>query len=431
MSDGNTADELPPLRIGLAGLGTVGGSVAKILVEDADALAARAGRRLELVRVASRTPKPDMNIGGASFDTDLRSLSGNEVDVIVELIGGVDTASDVIRTALAERTPVVTANKALIAEDGNALFELAQTQPIGFEASVAGGIPIINALTNGLTANNVEWLAGIINGTSNYILTAMEEEGKTFADALADAQRLGYAEADPTFDVEGIDAAQKLAILAALAFGTPIDADGVFTEGISSIAIDDIRFARELGYSIKHLGFARRGDGAIEARVHPTLIRQNALLGSINGVTNAVTVCGDLVGSTTYVGPGAGGDATASSVVSDLVALARGALAPPKLGGRSLPRLPIDEVVCPFYLRISAIDEPGVFGHVADLLGNHGVSIEGAIQRPDSARGNEPVPIVILTNAVRDATMAEVGQAIEALPGVAEAITKIRVAEID
>ena len=424
-------DHLPPLRVGLAGLGTVGRAVARILVEDADKLAERAGRRLELVRVASRTPKPDANIGAARFDTDLGSLSGNGVDVIVELIGGVDTAADVIEAALRSKTPVVTANKALLAERGNALFELAGDETIGFEASVAGGIPIINALMNGLAANNVEWMAGIINGTSNYILTAMEEEGKTFGDALADAQRLGYAEADPTFDVEGIDAAQKLAILAALAFETPIDVEGVFTEGISAIAIEDIRFARELGYSIKHLGYTRRRDGKIEARVHPTLIKETSLLGAINGVTNAVTVFGDVVGSTTYVGPGAGGDATASSVVADLVALARGSLARPSTGGPALARVPMVDVVCPFYLRISAVDEPGVFGHVADLLGAHDISIEAALQRPNVARGNEPVPIVILTNAVRDATMTEVAKAIEALPGVAEAVAKIRVAEID
>ena len=431
MADGNRAATETPLRIGLAGLGTVGSAVARILVEQAGALAARAGRPLELVRVASRTPKPDVAIGSASFDTDLRSLSGNEVDVVVELIGGVGVAGDVIETALKSGAAVVTANKALIAERGNEIFALAGNAPIGFEASVAGGIPIINALSHGLTANRVEWLAGIINGTSNYILTAMEEEGKTFAEALADAQRLGYAEADPTFDVEGIDAAQKLAILAALAFETPIDADAVFTEGISSITIDDIRFARELGYSIKHLGFTRRVAGTLEARVHPTLIKATALLGSINGVTNAVTVSGDVVGATTYVGPGAGGDATASSVVSDLVALARGSLALPRASGDALARVPMADIACPFYLRISAVDEPGVFAHVADLLGSHGVSIEAAIQRPDSARGNEPVPIVILTDAVRNATMDEVVESIEVLGSVADPVAKIRVAELD
>ena len=421
------------LRVGIAGLGTVGASVVELLRANGPALAARAGRPIELVRAASRTPKPDLGLD-AVFDTDLESLASDDVDVVVELIGGDTTAREIVARALDAGQHVVTANKALLAAFGGELFDKAEqgNLALGFEAAVAGGIPIINALRNGLAANEVDVLAGIVNGTSNYILTAMEEDGWTFADALAEAQRLGYAEADPTFDVEGIDAAQKLAILAALAFDTDIDFNGVHVEGISQIDIEDIRYARELGFSIKHLGIARLTDAGVEARVHPALVPDTLLLAKVAGVMNAVMVRGSAVGPTLYVGPGAGGMPTASAVVADLVEVARGTHAIPSAPKRRLRGLPIAGVVCPHYLKIPAIDQPGVFAEVADILSRHDISIEAVIQRPQAIRaGAEPwVPIVILTNDVPETVVEASVAELARLPGVTGNITRIRVADL-
>ena len=426
-----------PLRVGLAGLGTVGGSVAKLLIENRDAIAARAGRPIELVRAASRTPKPDIPLDGAEFDTELRSLASNDVDVLVELIGGDGTAKTLVQNAIAAGQHVVTANKALLAACGDTLFASAQERGLsfGFEGSVAGGIPIIDAMRNGLAANRIDALAGIVNGTSNYILTAMEEEGRSFEDALAEAQRLGYAEADPTFDVEGIDAAQKLAILAALAFDTAIDADSVHVEGIGSIDIEDVRYARELGFAVKHLGLARlHGDG-VEARVHPALVPESLLIAKVSGVMNAVMAHGNAVGATLFVGPGAGGMPTASAVVADLVQLARGTLPVPAPASRRLPNVGIDGVVCPHYLKIPAIDQPGVFAEVAEVLSRRDISIEAVIQRPQAVRdapaGSESwVPIVILTNDVAESVVQAAVAELAALAGVTGAVVRIRVADL-
>ena len=422
-----------PLRVGIAGLGTVGGSVVKLLRESSSTIARHAGRPIELVRAASRTPKPELDLGDA-FDTELGSLGSNDVDVVVELIGGDTTAREIVERALDAGQHVVTANKALLAACGGELFAKAQAGglSLGFEAAVAGGIPIINALRDGLAANRLDALAGIVNGTSNYILTAMEEDGWGFAEALAEAQRLGYAEADPTFDVEGIDAAQKLAILAALAFDTSIDFDGVHVEGISAIDIEDIRYARELGFSIKHLGLTRLCDDGVEARVHPALVPENLLIGKVAGVMNAVMVHGDAVGPTLYVGPGAGGMPTASAVVADLIALARGTLAVPRVPTHQHKRLPIDGVVCPHYLKIPAIDQPGVFAEVAEVLSRHAISIEAVIQRPQAIRaGAEPwVPIVILTNDVAEPAIKDSVAELARLPGVTGDITRLRVADL-
>ena len=422
------------LRVGVAGLGTVGASVVELLRRNRDSIAARAGRPIELVRAASRTPKPELDLGDA-FDTELRSLASNDVDVLVELIGGDTAAKDLVERALGAGQHVVTANKALLAACGDDLFAQAEKSglSLGFEASVAGGIPIINALRNGLAANEVDALAGIVNGTSNYILTAMEEDGWDFADALAEAQRLGYAEADPTFDVEGIDAAQKLAILAALAFDTGIDCAGVHVEGISKLDIEDIRYARELGFSVKHLGIARLREDGVEARVHPALVPESLLIAKVSGVMNAVMAHGNAVGPTLYVGPGAGGMPTASAVVADLVELARGTLAVPKAPARRLPSLTMDGVVCPHYLKIPAIDQPGVFAEVADVLSRHDISIEAVIQRPQAIRGGaEPwVPIVILTDDVAETVVEESLGELSRLPGITGHITRIRVADLD
>ena len=424
--------------MGLAGLGTVGGSVAKLLIENRDAIAARCGRPIELVRVASRTPKPELPLGGAAFDTELRSLASNDVDVLVELIGGDTTAKTLVENAIAAGQHVVTANKALLAACGDELFAAAERRGLsfGFEASVAGGIPIVGALGTGLAANRIDAVAGIVNGTSNYILTAMEQEGRSFAAALAEAQRLGYAEADPTFDVEGIDAAQKLAILAALAFDTAIDAAGVHVEGISTIDIEDVRYARELGFAVKHLGIARLREGGVEARVHPTLVPESMLLAKVAGVMNAVMTHGNAVGQTLFVGPGAGGSPTASAVVADLVALARGALRTPAPASRKLPRLGVDGVRCPHYLKIPAVDQPGVFAEVADALSRRDISIEAVIQRPQAIRGassgGEPwVPIVILTNDVQESVVEAAVADLTDLAGVSGAVTRIRVADLD
>ena len=422
------------LRVGLAGLGTVGGSVVRLLAQNAALIAARAGRPIELARVASRTPKAELDLGAASFSTDLASLPGGPVDVVVELIGGVEDAGALVEASLGAGRAVVTANKALLAERGEALFALAHAQglPVGYEASVAGGIPIVEALRGGLAANRLDALAGIVNGTSNHILTAMENDGQDFAAALAEAQRLGYAEADPTFDVEGVDAAQKLAVLAALAFESGIDFAGVHVEGIAAIDIEDIHYARELGFVVKHLAMARRHADGVAARVHLALVPERVLLAKVSGVTNAILANGDAVGSTVHIGPGAGGMATASAVVADLVALARGHLPVPRPATRRLPALGVRGLVCPHYLKIPAIDQPGVFAEVAEVLSRHAISIEAVIQRPQAIRPDaEPwVPIVILTNDVAEtvveAAVAELGN----LGGVTGTITRIRVADL-
>jgi homoserine dehydrogenase len=374
-------------------------------------------------------------LGPASFDTDLGSLDADDVDVVVELIGGVTAAKDLVAGAIGAGRHVVTANKALLAAHGEELFESASQHrvSVGFEASVAGGIPIVNALRTGLSANRIDAIAGIVNGTSNYILTAMEEEGLDFRTALAAAQRLGYAEADPTFDVEGIDAAQKLAILAALAFDTTIDFDGVHVEGISGIDIEDIRYARELGFSIKHLGIARLHDDGIEARVHPALVPESVLISKVSDVMNAVMTHGDAVGPTLYVGPGAGGMPTASAVVADLVALARGTLPVPRPAKRRLQGLGIEGVDCAHYLKIPAIDQPGVFAEVADVLSRHEVSIEAVIQRPQAIRsGAEPwVPIIIVTDDVSEPVVRHCVSELANLGGVTGEIARIRVADLN
>ena len=425
---------MTPLRVGLAGLGTVGGTVARLLLEDAALIAQRAGRPVELRRVASRTPKPGIDLGQASFDTDLASLDADDVDVVVELIGGEAAAKDLVANGIAAGRHIVTANKALLAAAGDDIFAAANRRgvAVGFEASVAGGIPIINALRTGLVANRIDALAGIVNGTSNYILTAMEEEGLDFATALAEAQRLGYAEADPTFDVEGVDAAQKLAILAALAFDAGIDFAGVHLEGISGIDIEDIRYARELGFSIKHLGIARLRDDGIEARVHPALVPESVLIAKVSGVMNAVMVHGSAVGPTLYVGPGAGGLPTASAVIADLIELARGTLPVPEPATRRLPGHGIEGVVCPHYLKIPAIDQPGVFAEVADVLSRHEISIEAVIQRPRAIRsGAAPwVPIIILTDEAPESVAKDCVAELGGLAGVTGEITRIRVADL-
>lgn len=427
------AGSLQPLRIGVAGLGTVAGGVVALLRDNADALARRAGRPLSLVRVASRSPKPGVDLGGAAFTTDLNALHDPDIDVVVELIGGEDRALELVRRALQGGQSVVTANKAVLARHGGELLGLAQTQgaALGFEAAVAGGVPVLGALMRGLAANRVQEVAGIVNGTSNYILTAMAQHGVSFQAALSQAQAQGFAEADPTYDVEGIDAAHKLTILAALAFDMDFRFDAVYTEGISAVAKEDLSYAEELGYRLKHLAIARRVEGGVEARVHPTLVPESSLLAGVSGVMNAVWIDGEGIGPTLYYGAGAGAMPTASAVAADLIAIAHGDAPACCTGAKQQPVLPIERVVSAFYLRIPSRDAPGVFAEVAAILGRYGISIEGAIQRPGAVRsgagGASWVPIVILTAPVAEGAMAAALQQVQELPEVVGDIARIRV----
>ena len=404
---------MKPISVGLVGLGTVAQGTLNVLANNRDELARRIGREIQITYVGARRDRDGVNLSGIKVTRDLMDVARDpDVEVFVELIGGCDYARELIEAAIESGKHVVTANKALIAECGNALFEKAQAKgvTIAFEASVAGGIPVIKALREGLAANQIHWLAGIINGTGNFILTEMRDKGRDFSDVLAEAQELGYAEADPTFDVEGIDAAHKLSILASIAFGIPLNFDAVYTQGISTIDLMDLDYAEELGYRIKHLGIARRTEQGIEMRVHPTLIPESQLLANVNGVMNAVQIHGDAVGSTLHYGPGAGSLPTASAVVADLVDVARVlttdptnrvphlAFQPSHLN--DLPILPIEETVCPFYVRLSVRDEIGVLAHITRTLADYNVSLESVIQK-DGVEG-EPVALILLTHAVRE-----------------------------
>ena len=362
-----------------------------------------------------------------------------DVDILVELIGGTTVARELVLAAIENGKHVVTANKALIAEHGNELFAAAAEKgvTIAYEAAVAGGIPIIKSLREGLVGNRIQWLAGIINGTGNYILTEMREKGRSFEEALAQAQALGYAEADPTFDVEGIDAAHKLVIMASLAFAMPLAFDKVYTEGIGGVSKEDIRYADELGYRIKHLGIARRTDDGVELRVHPTLIPQRRLIANVNGVMNAVLVCGDAVGPTLYYGAGAGAEATASAVIADIVDVARTLHVRPDqrvpLAGVTQDSqgdidavLPMSETETSYYMRISAFDKPGVMSQVAKICSDQGISIEALIQH-EPAEDEELVPVVLLTSRAKEAQLQEAVSQIEALDSIQGPVVRIRV----
>jgi len=436
-----------PVRIGICGLGTVGGGTYRLLKENRDEISRRLGRDLQVCHVASRTPKPQYDMPGVKSSTDIFAVVDDpEVDVVVESIGGFDPARELVTRAVANGKHVVTANKALIALHGNELFELAEKRGvvIAYESAVAGGIPIIKALREGLAANSIHWLAGIINGTGNFILTEMEQKHRDFADVLREAQALGYAEADPTFDVEGIDAAHKLTILASIAFGMPLQFDKTYTEGISAITTDDVNFARELGYVIKHLGVARVSERGVEMRVHPTLISEKRLLSHVNGVMNAILVKGNSVGATLYYGAGAGAEATASAVVADIMDIARGTSSPAGSGNNSalpslafnrlnadLPVLSIDEIDTAYYLRIHALDKVGVMAKISSVLQDFQINIEAVIQKEPEVHGTGKVPVIILTDTVRESRINSAINALEALPEVAGSIARIRVEELD
>tara|TARA_R100001369_G_scaffold59508_2_gene86340 strand:- start:8215 stop:9459 length:1245 start_codon:yes stop_codon:yes gene_type:complete len=410
-----------------------------VLQRNGDVINARAGCRIEIVQVASRRPNPACELGDTPVTEDVFAVARNpDVDILVELIGGITVARELILDAIEHGKHVVTANKALIAEHGNEIFNAARVKgvTVAFEASVAGGIPIIKAIREGLSANRIEWLAGIVNGTGNFILTEMRDKGRAFDDVLVEAQQRGYAEADPTFDVEGIDAAHKLVILASLAFGIPLQFEKVFTEGISNLDTQDVAYARQLGYQIKHLGIARRNNGGIELRVHPTLIPRKRLLANVDGVMNAVVVKGDAVGPTLYYGPGAGAEPTASAVIADIVDLARTLTADPEhrvphLGFQpdqlsDIKVLSIEEVETAYYLRITARDVPGVLSKITQILSDAKISIEAVIQK-EADDGEDYVPLIILTDRAVVKKLDEAVDKIQQLPTTEGDIVRIRV----
>jgi homoserine dehydrogenase len=424
-----------PLSIGLAGLGTVGGGVLAMLAENAALIAARAGRPIAVTAVSARDRNRDrgLSLAGLHWYEDPVALVGDPgVDVVVEAIGGSEgPARALVEAALRAGKPVVTANKALLAVHGAELAALSEQQGVtlAFEAAVAGGIPVIKALREGLAGNRISRVAGILNGTCNYILTVMRERGREFADVLADAQKLGYAEADPAFDVDGIDAAHKLSILAALAFGRPVAFEAVHVEGIRRISALDIAFATELGYRIKLLGIARRSENGIEARVHPCMVPQGAPIARVDGVFNAVVAEGDFVGRVMLEGRGAGAGPTASAVVADLIDLARGR-STPVWGAASgalsdAPSLPMAAHVGAYYLRLMVVDRPGVIADVTAVLRDAGISLESMLQRGRSP--GEAVPVVLVTHETRESAMREALARLSALDTVLEAPTVIRI----
>ena len=424
-----------PLSIALAGLGTVGGGVLKVLRDNADIVAARAGRPIAVTAVSARDRTKDRGVslsGLRWYDDPVALASDPAVDVVVELIGGSEgSARALVEAAIAAGKPVVTANKALLAVHGAAIAAQAEAQnvPLAFEAAVAGGIPVIKAVREGLAANRISRIAGILNGTCNYILTQMRERGREFADVLADAQKLGYAEADPSFDIDGVDAAHKLSILAALAFGRPVAFDAVYVEGIRRVSALDIGFATELGYRIKLLGIARRTEAGIEARVHPCMVPNTAPIARVDGVFNAVVAEGDFVGRVMLEGRGAGEGPTASAVVADLIDIARGRHTPVwGAAGDALsqaPSVPMSAHVGPYYLRLMVVDRPGVIADVTAVLRDAGISLESMLQRGRSP--GEAVPVVLVTHETRESAMREALERIAALNTVLEAPTVIRI----
>ncbi len=430
---------MKPVRVGLCGLGTVGSGTVNVLRRNMREISARAGTDIIIEQIGARRDNPACDTSAENVTRDIFDVVRNpNVDVVIELIGGTTIAKELVEAAIENGKHVVTANKALVAEFGNELFAKAEAKGvnIAYEAAVAGGIPIIKALREGLGANKIEWLAGIINGTGNFILTEMKDKGRDFADVLKEAQELGYAEADPTFDVEGIDAAHKLVILASIAFGMPLQFDKIFTEGISTIEPQDVTFAEELGYRIKHLGIARQSDSGVELRVHPTLIPEKRLIANVDGVMNAVLVKGDAVGPTLYYGAGAGAEPTASAVVADVIDVVRSFSAAQEtkvahLGFASsslqdYPVLPIEEIETAYYLRMTAEDRPGTLNQVTQVLSDSGISIEAVIQK-EPAAGESAVPLILLTSRAQEKQLLAAVESIEALEAIQGKIAHIRV----
>ncbi len=436
---------MKPVKIGILGLGTVGGGTVNVLARNAGEITRRAGREIQVAMAAARDIKKQRHCDTSGFQLTqdpFEVVANPDIEVIVELMGGCEPAGELVRKAVDNGKHVVTANKALIAVHGNELFAAAQRKGvmIAFEAAVAGGICIIKAIREGLAGNRIEWLAGIINGTGNYILTGMRDKARDFDEMLVEAQRLGYAEADPTFDVEGIDAAHKLTILAAIAFGIPLQFDKVYTEGITRITRDDVVYAEELGYRIKHLGIAKRNAQGVELRVHPTLIPERRLIANVDGIMNAVLVNGDAVGPTLYYGAGAGAEPTASAVVADLVDVVRAlttdpenrvphlAFQPDSLS--DVPILPMEAVNTAYYLRMHAADRPGVLAEVTRILGDLAISIEAVIQKEPKV-GESVVPVIMLTYNVIERNMNLAIERIEALEDLQGKVARIRLERLN
>jgi homoserine dehydrogenase len=440
------ANELKPLQVGLLGLGTVGFGTWTVLRRNEEEITRRAGRPIRITWIAERDKeRARESTSGAdvSLTTDAAAVLGHpDIDIVVELIGGIEPARTFILKAIANGKHVVTANKALLARHGNEIFAAAHAKGVmvAFEGAVAGGVPIIKALREGLTANRIEWIAGIINGTSNFILSEMRARGAPFDVVLKEAQARGYAEADPTFDIEGIDAAHKLAIMSAIAFGVPMQFDKVYTEGVSKLTRDDIHYAEQLGFRIKLLGITRRTPAGIELRVHPTLVPTGRLIANVEGVMNAVLVKGDAVGATMYYGAGAGAEPTASAVIADLVDVTRMHTADPEHRVPHLafqpdqlsdiPFLPMGDVVTSYYLRLRVLDKPGVLADIARILADRDISIDAMIQK-ESPEGENQADIILLTHRSVERQVVEAIACVEALPTVSTKVTRIRMEELD
>jgi homoserine dehydrogenase len=443
-------NELKPIQVGIIGLGTVGGGVFAVLQRNQEEISRRAGRGITVSMVSRRdvAKAQAMVAGAARVVADPREIIRNpEIDIVVELIGGCGLARELVLEAIAAGKHVVTANKALLAVHGSEIFEAARQQGVmvAFEAAVAGGIPIIKALREGLTANRIEWLAGIINGTTNFILSEMRDKGLDFDVVLKEAQRLGYAESDPTFDIQGVDAAHKATIMSAIAFGIPVQFDKAYVEGITQLGASDIRYAEQLGYRIKLLGIAKRRIHGVELRVHPTLIPGKRLIANVEGAMNAVMVQGDAVGNTLYYGKGAGSEPTASAVIADLVDVTRLHTADPQNrvphlafqpdAMSALPVLSMDEVVTSYYLRLRVADQAGVLAKVTGILAQANISIDAVLQREADevcADGKEAqTDVIILTHDTREGTMNAALAEMQALPTVLAPITRIRKEELN
>lgn len=437
---------MTPVKTGLLGLGTVGGGTVSVLARNAAEIARRAGREIRITHAAAKEYDAARIEGLDQIDTltddAFAVVNDPAVEIVIELIGGCAPARELVLRAIENGKHVVTANKALIATHGNQIFAAAEARGVmvAFEAAVGGGIPIIKALREGLAANRVEWIAGIINGTGNYILSGMRDRGDDFAAVLREAQALGYAEADPKFDVEGVDAAHKLTILAALAFGMPLRLERTYTEGISRIEAQDVAWAGELGYRIKHLGIARRGPDGIEQRVHPTLIPEDRLLANVDGVMNAVLVQANALGPTLYYGAGAGAEPTASAVLADVIDIARALPVDP--AGRAphlafqpgalhdLAILPMAEIETAYYLRMNALDRPGVLADVTRLLADFGISIEAILQKEPAPEAS-CVPIILLTQRTKEQNMNAALAGIEQLAAIEGRVMRIRMETLD
>ncbi len=439
---------LSPIRVGLLGIGTVGSGTFNVLQRNQEEIRRRAGRGIEITMVADLDvvrAKAAVGAGVQVVDDARKVIANPDIDIVVELIGGYGIARQLVLEAIEAGKHVVTANKALLAVHGTEIFAAAHRKGVmvAFEAAVAGGIPIIKALREGLTANSIQWIAGIINGTTNFILSEMRDKGLDFDVALKEAQRLGYAEADPTFDIEGVDAGHKVTLMSAIAFGIPVQFDKAYVEGITQLAAQDIRYAEQLGYRIKLLGITKRAANGIELRVHPSLVPAKRLIANVEGAMNAVVVHGDAVGTTLYYGKGAGSEPTASAVIADLVDIARLHMADPEHrvphlafqpdAMSDLPVVPMSEVVTSYYLRLKVADETGVLARVTGILASLGISIDAMLQREADDVGGEgatQTDLIILTHNCVEAKMNEALAQMQALPTVLAPITRIRKEEL-